>query len=1544
VVAERRLGRPGTLLEAPNPAGIDVGSAAEPASDAEPGPGTEPGFRRSGRPSSSPALRSFLGILGWDGSLAVAGVVGAGLLRALAVVVEAGVLARVLSVAIAGRGVRVSSAGVVRPAPTLHPLAMASTLVVAALLFGVSGVLAEVAADGAARRARARLRRRGLEAAMVLAAQGADPSPDGRSGVGALASELTSGVDGIDAFVGRYLPHAVLAVAVPLGLLGWIAALDPLSAGLAGLALVLLPIMAGLVGIGTAPAVRRRLEATERLGDRFLALLRGLPLLVAYDRAEAHEEVVRRAGEEARQATLASLRLALLSALVLEIGAAVGTALVAVPLGLRLDAGAPILPAALAVLFVTPEVYLPVRTLAADFHAGAGGRQVLARLESLEARRATGVVDLPGRRALRPGAAPVPRGATLPAVRVPGRLRRRARLEGGTGRTGDPGGPEENDAGPVGALSSPAISVPAFSSQAVSSPAVSWSPSDPPSPTSAWPDAPDAMVDRPADEDGRPVLVRLTRVSVEYPGRERPALTGASLVVRLGDRVALLGPSGAGKSTVLRVIASLVEPTGGRVGRNWPAGSPIGWIPQRPSVVPGSLFDNVALGRPGIDEATVARALRAVGLDRLLEGRGIDAALHARLGDDGRRLSLGERRRLAAARVLAGPRPVLWLLDEPTEGLDEETAARVIAVLARATDGGTVVLATHDRRTLVLTERLVLLDGGKLDDVGPDEQGTSPVHLGVALTPPRGSWPSESAGVAVVGPAMGRSVATEPPATEPPATEPLAIEPLAIEPPVTDRPASPSDRPADLGRLGVAGRDGLATPGVSTVGPRPERLVVVASGASGRTPEPSGLAAVPWARADVLSTTDAGGYSLVGAGRRRIVPLGRPKARPSVSTPRPTSRPSPGPLRSDPTPPDPVVGPEPASDRHAVAGVVERERSRQTESVGPKGRPILRSLASVAGLRAVGLAVAGEVAALGLLTAGAWLLLDASLRPPILLLSVAIALVRLFALVRGAARYGDRLASHDLGLRRQAELRSWLFRELTRAWPRRVRLGDVLSRLLQDTEEVQDLLVRAVVPLTGAAVALVVAAAVAAGLDPREGILLGGGSLVVAGGLIASSYVGGVRRQRVQAAKADVATVVTAGLVAAEELSVLGARQWLLELLGQAEAGLGRATRATARALGAARSVSLAAGTLLVGAVLVVGGRAVLRGELGPVPFGVLGFVAVAAAAVLATVPDALARVPVGREGLRRLRELGAPDAVDEETSDRIDEGAPRSLGRPDSVGPDSAGPDPVGADPGMPPLAERRKRLAPVVRLEGGTIGAPADGSGETTPLLCRVDLELRPGRPVGLVGGSGTGKTTLALTLAGLLPLLGGRLFLDGRDVTASDPRSWRHLVALSEEEPVVFATSVRANLKVVAPWATDEEIRAALAAVGLAYWCDGRTGGLDARIGPWGEPVSGGERQRLGLARALLSGRPVLVLDEPTAHLGPEEAAVVRGTILEVARSRSVLWITHRPEDAELLTTVFDVGAGADGCGRLRPVMAVAGSRSDLGAAAGGGLSLS
>jgi ABC-type transport system involved in cytochrome bd biosynthesis fused ATPase/permease subunit len=559
------------------------------------------------RPSAADIWRLVAAARPW---LAGAVIVGFG--QAVLLVAQADVLARLL-------------AGALYQELTA-PEAAGDCLRVALLALGQGslGWAWEAFTEAAARRARMATRQRALAASVRLASAGLSAADEAEGcgaapGPGGMTTLLASGLDELDPFVARVLPRVVLALAVPALLLAWIGHLDLVSAGLAALTLVVASGLAALVGADTADTVRRRLAALQRLGDRFDALVAGLPLLRAFGRARDHERAVAASGEDVRAATFATLRVALLAGLVLELLAAVGTALVAVPLGLRLDAGHRILPQALAVLILTPEVFLPLRRLIADFHAGASGRAVLDRLGRLTA----------GDRAATAGTEPRPQGT-----------------------------------GPVGVV--------------------------------------------------------LEAVSLSAAGRSRPVLDGIDLRVSPGERVCLIGESGAGKSSLLRVVAGLVAPSAGRCrhesleGPGLPAGhrSALGWVPQHPTVLPATVLDNVALGRTGADERAALAALEAAGLGTWL--RSLPRGLHTPLSELGAPLSLGERRRLAVARSLAGPRPWLWLLDEPTAGLDPVSAQRLVTEISRITEGVTAIIATHDPAAMVLGQRTIELRHGRI--------------------------------------------------------------------------------------------------------------------------------------------------------------------------------------------------------------------------------------------------------------------------------------------------------------------------------------------------------------------------------------------------------------------------------------------------------------------------------------------------------------------------------------------------------------------------------------------------------------------------------------------------------------------------------------------------------------------------------------------------------------------------------------------------------------------------------------------------------------
>ena len=232
----------------------------------------------------------------------------------------------------------------------------------------------EVVALRAAATVKSQLRR-----ALAARALRLGPAWLARQQAGELAALATRGLDGLDSYFARFLPQLVLAVVVPVAVLARVAAADWISAVVIAVTLPLVPVFAVLTGWHTKASTRRQWRLLATLAGHFLDVVEGLPTLKVLGRAKHQEKVIAQVTGGYRAATMSTLRVAFLSALVLELTAAVATALVAVEVGLRLLYGHMAYETALLVLLLTPEAYLPLRGVSAQFHASmegaaAGGR------------------------------------------------------------------------------------------------------------------------------------------------------------------------------------------------------------------------------------------------------------------------------------------------------------------------------------------------------------------------------------------------------------------------------------------------------------------------------------------------------------------------------------------------------------------------------------------------------------------------------------------------------------------------------------------------------------------------------------------------------------------------------------------------------------------------------------------------------------------------------------------------------------------------------------------------------------------------------------------------------------------------------------------------------------------------------------------------------------------------------------------------------------------------------------------------------------------
>jgi len=340
------------------------------------------------------------------------------------------------------------------------------------------------------------------------------------------------------------------------------------------------------------------------------------------------------------------------------------------------------------------------------------------------------------------------------------------------------------------------------------------------------------------------------------------------------------------------------------------------------------------------------------------------------------------------------------------------------------------------------------------------------------------------------------------------------------------------------------------------------------------------------------------------------------------------------------------------------------------------------------------------------------------------------------------------------------------------------------------------------------------------------------------------------------------------------EIAVCGQVDEKLVQLRDADSRLVRSARQAAFAEGAGDGLRL----LVVGATVAV----VLALAVSAHAAGDLDRVLVATLALLALASFEAVQPLV--QGARELRETLAAGERLLELADR----------------------EPTVSDPAGP----SRLPVEPfTVALEG--VGARY-GEAEAA-VLEEVDLRLEPGRRIGLVGPSGAGKTTIANLLVRFLDPERGRVAIAGRDLREYRQEDVRRSIAVAGQDSHLFSTTIRENVALGRPDATDAEVEDALRRARILAWVRSLTDGWDTLVGEEGRELSGGQQQRLVVARALLADAPVLVLDEPTAHLDAENASALIDDILEASGARTVLLITHRTEGLERMDETFELRNG-------------------------------
>lgn len=480
--------------------------------------------------------------------------------------------------------------------------------------------------------------------------------------------------------------------------------------------------------------------------------------------------------------------------------------------------------------------------------------------------------------------------------------------------------------------------------------------------------------------------------------------------------------------------------------------------------------------------------------------------------------------------------------------------------------------------------------------------------------------------------------------------------------------------------------------------------------------------------------------------------------------------------------------------------------------------------------RAIIAGVSTLLSAIALSVVSAWLIARAWQQPSVMDLTVAITAVRALGISRALFRYLDRLASHDVALDRAAAVRVDVYARLAAAPSAQVMglgRGALLARIGEDVDALTERIVRTTIPRWVAVITSLVAVVFLAILTPLAAFILVMG-LLVAGVLVPRLAARAERSSLVAEANEDYVAAVDHALSSAPTLRVRGQLAGALATAESAEAELrSQRRRGLGWAAGASGLLSLTsalttAAISALAALEYTGWAGSGAAAHSPQWLVVVALFPLAAFEAVSTLPEA-ARTRVRAEhSLSRLYAIPGAEEAETKAQD------------------EPAAADAEAADGSFPtPSAVRVDRL---------TVGWGSD--------LGTYNLDVPAGGRGVVVAASGTGKTTLLMTLAGLLPARGGTYSAPGARFIAEDEH--------------IFATTVRDNLAVGAPNASEEAMWEVLDQLGLGVWVRGLPRGLDTVLARGAEDLSGGQRRRVILARALLTDAPILLLDEPTEHL--------------------------------------------------------------------------
>ncbi|WP_270625536.1 thiol reductant ABC exporter subunit CydC [Varibaculum timonense] len=526
------------------------------------------------------------------------------------------------------------------------------------------------------------------------------------------------------------------------------------------------------------------------------------------------------------------------------------------------------------------------------------------------------------------------------------------------------------------------------------------------------------------------------------------------------------------------------------------------------------------------------------------------------------------------------------------------------------------------------------------------------------------------------------------------------------------------------------------------------------------------------------------------------------------------------------------------------------------------------------------LGAAGLGATIALGATAAWLIARASQMPPVLYLEVAVVSVRFFGISKAVFRYLERLASHKLGVSGMTTLRTNLYRSLSYSDTARIaslRRGDILDRMGTDVDNIGDFVVKSLLPAMVATIVGIITVVGISLVDWRAGLFL-------ALGLLLSGLVGPlftiratrISQQRETQSRAQISEVAMTMVDGAAQITVDGQTQQVLSGLSKLEDQLYEAKDSSAKPAALAEAIDVFGMLMAVIMAAYFGISAVNHQSIPEVMLAVLALTPLSAFEGTAQLgPAAQQLVISATSAVRIMNMLPAQEQVKMTDEDEQ-------------------------------PIIPRNRSASSILEAKDLAIAWPGG------PVVAEgINLRLEPGNHLAIVGQSGIGKTTLLYTLAGLLKPVSGSVKIDGVDIFSLPRIRAAASFVITPEDAHIFETTILENLRVANGQLSAKEGEELLKEAGLGQWISSLPDGLETELGSGATTISGGERRRILLARAMAAKAPLLALDEPGEHLDAETADALLRDLLNSGskeQKRGVILVTHRLTPLDQADKVF------------------------------------